>query len=150
MRAARGAWRASFSSPAAENSELGSRGWSTLTGEATGRVASRVCADRFTASARVVVERAWEEAGTSRGSFVGTEHLLLGLLRERSTASEALASAGIGLSEARALVRAASGGEGDEPRSLEFSERTKKLLELALGEALALGPVSFHRVRKVY
>jgi ATP-dependent Clp protease ATP-binding subunit ClpC len=84
---------------------------------------------------------AQDEARALRHNYIGTEHLLLGLLREqRGLAARVLGSLAITLEEARAqLVRIV--GQGDEvvTGQIPFTARAKKVLELALREALSLG-----------
>lgn len=98
--------------------------------------------ERFTERARLVVVFAQEEArGPLRHTYIGTEHILLGLLREEEgLASRVLATLDITLDEVRAqVVRIV--GEGNEVVSgqMPFTPRAKKVLELALREALILG-----------
>ncbi len=96
---------------------------------------------RFTGSARVVVVRAQEEAQRLRHNHIGTEHLLLGLLvEEEGVGAQALQGAGITLDAARTEVEKIIGC-GQEPpsrRHIPFTPRSKKVLELALREALKL------------
>jgi ATP-dependent Clp protease ATP-binding subunit ClpC len=97
--------------------------------------------ERFTEHARQVMVLAQDEARALRHNYIGTEHLLLGLLREqRGLAARVLGSLAITLEEARAqLVRIV--GQGDEvvTGQIPFTARAKKVLELALREALSLG-----------
>jgi ATP-dependent Clp protease ATP-binding subunit ClpA len=96
--------------------------------------------ERFTQRARQVVVLAQDEARAFRHTTIGTEHILLGLLREEEgLAARVLQSLDITVDEVRAqVVRIA--GEGDEvPRGqIPFTPRAKKVLELALREALFL------------
>jgi ATP-dependent Clp protease ATP-binding subunit ClpC len=97
--------------------------------------------ERFTDSAREVVVSAQDEARTLRHNYIGTEHLLLGLLRgNEGIAAQVLESFGITLDDVRAQV-ARIIGHGDELPSgqMPFAPRAKKVLELSLREALALG-----------
>jgi ATP-dependent Clp protease ATP-binding subunit ClpC len=97
--------------------------------------------ERFTERARQVVVLAQTEARTLRHNYIGTEHLLLGLLREEEgLAARALASLGITVEEARAQVARVI-GTGDDVVSgqIPFTPRAKKVLELSLKEALSLG-----------
>src|SRR6266536_3508604 len=74
-------------------------------------------------------------------NYIGTEHLLLGLLRERERpAARALESLGIELGDVRLQV-ARIIGQGDEvsTEQIPFTPRAKEVLELALREALSLG-----------
>ncbi len=97
--------------------------------------------ERFTKRARRVVVLAQEEARMLNHSYIGTEHLLLGLLHEGTgVAATALTSLGISLQAARREVEAII-GRGQEPPSghVPFTPRAKKVLELSLREALQLG-----------
>src|SRR5437660_2645222 len=96
---------------------------------------------RFTERARQVVVLAQEESRLMRHGYIGTEHLLLGLLREEEgLAARVLESLDITVEEVRAQV-ARIVGQGDEVTSgqIPFTPRAKKVLELALREALSLG-----------
>jgi ATP-dependent Clp protease ATP-binding subunit ClpC len=96
--------------------------------------------ERFTEPARQVVVLAQDEARTLRHNYIGTEHLLLGLLREeRGLAAKTLAELGISIEHVRDKVRAIV-GEGDEVSTgqIPFTPRAKKVLELALRESQAL------------
>jgi ATP-dependent Clp protease ATP-binding subunit ClpC len=100
--------------------------------------------ERFTERARQVVVLAQDEARALRHQHIGTEHLLLGLLREEEgLAARTLAAFGVTLDDARARVIAAV-GEGPEGAEvvtgqIPFTPRAKNALELALREALSLG-----------
>jgi ATP-dependent Clp protease ATP-binding subunit ClpC len=97
--------------------------------------------ERFTERARQVVVLAQDEARVLRHNYIGTEHLLLGLLREEEgIAALVLASLDITVEEARAQV-ARRVGQGDEVTTgqIPFTPRAKKVLELALREAQAMG-----------
>ena len=96
--------------------------------------------ERFTNPARHVVVLAQEEARSLRHNYIGTEHLLLGLLGEpEGVAARALARFGMSPASTREEVRAII-GVGKEPMSghIPFTPRAKKTLELALREALQL------------
>jgi hypothetical protein len=98
--------------------------------------------ERFTEEARQVVVLAQEEARTLSHAYIGTEHILLGLLRqeEKDHDGEPLHTLGITLSEARRRVRRiVSAGEGPQSGQIPFTPRAKKVLELSLREALSLG-----------
>jgi ATP-dependent Clp protease ATP-binding subunit ClpC len=97
--------------------------------------------ERFTERARRVVVYAQEEARELSHSYIGTEHLLLGLLREpESVAGRALAALEISLDEVRAQVVEIIGrGGGAQSGHIPFTPRAKKVLELSLREALQLG-----------
>lgn len=97
--------------------------------------------ERFTDRARRVLVLAQEEARLLNHSFVGTEHLLLGLIHEgEGVAAKSLESLGISLEAVRAKVEETIGMAGSAPTgSSPFTPRAKKVLELALREALDLG-----------
>jgi hypothetical protein len=97
--------------------------------------------ERFTERARQVVVLAQDEARGLTHNFIGTEQLLLGLLREEEgLAARVLESLDITVEEVRKLV-ARIVGIGDELTTgqIPFTPRAKKVLDLALREALALG-----------
>jgi ATP-dependent Clp protease ATP-binding subunit ClpA len=98
--------------------------------------------ERFTERARQVVVLAQDEARVLKHNYIGTEHLLLGLLREdEGLAARALESMEITIEEVRDQVRRIV-GEGDEPLvtgQIPFTPRAKKVLELSLREAMSLG-----------
>jgi ATP-dependent Clp protease ATP-binding subunit ClpC len=99
--------------------------------------------ERFSAPARRAVVLAQEEARRLRHTWIGTEHLLLGLAGDEHTlAGRALGSLGVTLDAARQEVFAIVGAaeEPAEPVStVPFTPRAKKALELALREAQRLG-----------
>jgi ATP-dependent Clp protease ATP-binding subunit ClpC len=97
--------------------------------------------ERFTDQARRVVVQAQEEARTLGHNYIGTEHILLGLLSEREgLAAQALSSLGISLDAAREqVVEIAGAGTGQQSGHIPFTPRTKKVLELSLREAQRLG-----------
>lgn len=88
--------------------------------------------ERFTEEARKTIVLAQEEAGRLRHGWLGTEHLLLGLLRqEEGAAADVLG--GIDIEEARERVQGYVGhGDEDGPRTVPFTPRAKRVLELAL------------------
>jgi prophage maintenance system killer protein len=96
---------------------------------------------RFTDRARRVVVLAQDEARELGHGFVGTEHLLLGLLAEgEGVAALALESLGISLEEARDRVEEIAGRGQDAPAGhIPFTPPAKRVLERALREALQLG-----------
>jgi Clp amino terminal domain, pathogenicity island component len=96
---------------------------------------------RFTKPARQVVVHAQEEARLLDHDHVGTEHVLLGLIREgEGVAAKALGSLGIAAEEVRAQVEEIVGqGQTAPPGHIPFTPRAKKVLELSLREALRLG-----------
>jgi hypothetical protein len=97
--------------------------------------------ERFTDRARRVLVLAQEEARLLNHSFIGTEHILLGLIQEgEGVAAKALESLGISLEAVREKVEETSGPAGSAPTgSPPFTPRAKKVLELSLREALQLG-----------
>jgi ATP-dependent Clp protease ATP-binding subunit ClpC len=97
--------------------------------------------ERFTERARQVVVLAQDEARALRHNYIGTEHLLLGLLREEEgLAARTLEWFGIGVEEVRGLVRSMVGeGHAAVTGQIPFTPRAKKALELGLREALSLG-----------
>ena len=96
--------------------------------------------ERFTSRARHVIVLAQEEARGLQHNYIGTEHILLGLLGEPSEiAARALGSFGISLASAREEVTARIGiGKKPLQGHIPFTPRAKKTLELALREALAM------------
>ena len=96
---------------------------------------------RFTDRARRVVHLAKEEAWLLRHNYLGTEHLLLGLLYEGDgVAAHALMSLGVSLDAVRARVEEFIGrGEGPVHADVPFTPRSRKVLELSLREAMRLG-----------
>jgi ATP-dependent Clp protease ATP-binding subunit ClpC len=97
--------------------------------------------ERFTERAKQVVVLAQEEARALKHNYIGTEHILLGLLREEEgLAARVLESLDVTVEEVRAQV-ARIIGPGDEPivsGQIPFTPRAKKVLELSLREALSL------------
>lgn len=98
--------------------------------------------ERFTDRARRVVVLAQEEARILNHDYIGTEHLLLGLLSEgEGVAAQALAALGVALDEARAKVieMIGEGSGGPVKGHIPFTPRGKKVLEMSLREAMKLG-----------
>jgi len=97
--------------------------------------------ERFTEQARQVVVLGQEEARTLKHNYIGTEHILLGLLREEEgLAARVLESLDITVERVRAqVVRIVGSGEEVTSGQIPFTPRAKKVLELALREALSLG-----------
>ena len=97
--------------------------------------------ERFTDRARRVVVLAQEEARLLNHNYIGTEHILLGLIHEgEGVAAKSLESLGISLEAVRAQVEEIIGHGGSSPSGhIPFTPRAKKVLELSLREALQLG-----------
>ncbi len=97
--------------------------------------------ERFTDRARRVVVLAQEEARMLSHNYIGTEHILLGLIHEgEGVAAKALESLGISLEAVRAQVEDIIGQGQQAPSGhIPFTPRAKKVLELSLREALQLG-----------
>ncbi len=97
--------------------------------------------ERFTEKARRVVVYAQEEARMLNQNYIGTEHLLLGLIREEEgVAYKALTNLGINLIDVRLQVEDLIGkGVSTQVGHIPFTPRAKKVLELSLREALQLG-----------
>jgi ATP-dependent Clp protease ATP-binding subunit ClpC len=97
---------------------------------------------RFTDRARRVVVLAQHEARTLDHDYIGTEHILLGLIEEgRGVATTALTSMGISLEEMRQAVQDSIGRGAQPPESghIPFTPQAKKVLELSLRESMQLG-----------
>ena len=97
--------------------------------------------ERFTDRARRVVVLAQEEARMLNHNYIGTEHILLGLIHEgEGVASKALEQLGISLENVREQVQEIIGQGQQAPTGhIPFTPRAKKVLELSLREALQLG-----------
>jgi ATP-dependent Clp protease ATP-binding subunit ClpC len=97
--------------------------------------------ERFTERGRQVVVLAQEESRTLGHDYIGTEHILLGLLREEEgLAARVLASLGVTVELVRAeVVRIVGSGEKTASGQIPFTPRAKKVLELALRESRSLG-----------
>jgi len=97
--------------------------------------------ERFTDRARRVVVLAQQEARYLNHNYIGTEHILLGLVHEQQgVAARALSELGIALDAVRAEVKKIV-GQGQSPPTghIPFTPRAKKVLELSLRESMALG-----------
>jgi ATP-dependent Clp protease ATP-binding subunit ClpA len=96
--------------------------------------------ERFSGPARRVVVLAQEEARLLNHNYIGTEHILLGLVRAEGVAARELASIGVVLDRARQQLGEII-GQGDSSPSghIPFTARAKTVLELSLREAIALG-----------
>ena len=97
--------------------------------------------ERFTDRARRVIVLAQEESQRLSHNYIGSEHLLLGLLAEQEgVAARALQSLNVTLTAAREQVEEMIGPGQQTPRGhIPFTPRAKKILELALREALTMG-----------
>ncbi len=97
--------------------------------------------ETFTGSARQVVELAEEEARDRDHNYIGTEHILMGMVREgEGIAARALASLGVGAEAVRTEGVKVIDRSGHSPAEhIPFTPRAKKVLELSLREALQLG-----------
>src|SRR5690554_4033779 len=97
--------------------------------------------ERFTDRARRVVVLAQEEARMLNHNYIGTEHILLGLVREgEGVAAKALETMDISLNGVREQVQEIIGEGSHAPSGhIPFTPRAKKVLELSLREALQLG-----------
>jgi ATP-dependent Clp protease ATP-binding subunit ClpC len=97
--------------------------------------------EKFSERARRVLTIAQEEARNLNHSYIGTEHILLGLVREEDgVAARVLINLGIGLSKVRSAVEFII-GRGEKPGSGEtgLTPRAKKVIELAIDEARQMG-----------
>ncbi len=96
--------------------------------------------DKFTERARRVLTLAQEEAQRFNHNYIGTEHLLLGLVREGDgVAAKVLANLGVELSKVRSAVEFIIGrGERTSPAEIGLTPRAKKVIELAVDEARRL------------
>lgn len=99
--------------------------------------------ERFTDKARKVVILAQEEAFTMNHSFIGTEHLLLGLMREREgVGGQVLSNSGLTVEAFRQKVAeevTPTDKAAKENQNVPFSNRAKRVLELSLKESMQLG-----------
>src|SRR5262245_2858570 len=97
--------------------------------------------ERFTDRARRVVVLAQEEARLLNHNYIGTEHLLLGMIHEgEGVAAQALERLGVSLAAVRAEVERVIGQGKETPADhIPFTPRAKKVLELSLREALNFG-----------
>ena len=109
-------------------------------GDAAGTGGSTVF-ERFTDRARRVVVLAQEEARLLNHNYIGTEHILLGLIHEgEGVAATALEALGVSLERTRAHVEEIIGHGGQAPSGhIPFTPRAKTVLEMSLREALQLG-----------
>lgn len=95
--------------------------------------------ERFSASAKTVLDLAHEEAAAASRAYIGTEHLLLGLVREpEGLGGRALRTLGVEEDKVRAGIAAALGGHALPPRRHRIpTARVKTVIELAFKEAVA-------------
>jgi ATP-dependent Clp protease ATP-binding subunit ClpC len=110
--------------------------------ETNARKAALSMFERFTDRARRVVVLAQEEARMLNHDYIGSEHILIALIRESGgVAAQALESLGITEEAARQQVEEITGrGQQDPPRGhIPFTPRAKKILQLSMREAIALG-----------
>ena len=96
--------------------------------------------DRFNDRAKRVLALAQDEAIRLNHNYIGTEHLLLGLLRDDGIASRVLESNGVDLARARTAVTfiVPRGDASSGPSEITLSPRTKKIIELAIDESRRL------------
>src|SRR5438067_4550101 len=97
--------------------------------------------EKFTGRGRQVIVFAQQEAQALQHNYIGTEHFLLGLLRdEEALGARALESLDITAEKVRAqVIRIVGSGEEVSSGQIPFTPRAKKVLELSLREALSLG-----------
>ena len=96
--------------------------------------------DRFTKRARQALAMAHEEARRLNHGYIGTEHLLLGLLREEEgIASRVLIDLGLSISQVRRAVERVVGRNERPMNSMELAEQSKQVVEIAFEEAKNLG-----------
>lgn len=96
--------------------------------------------NRFTDRARKVLILAQQEAARYGHGYIGTEHLLLGLLREgEGVAAKALSSLGLEIASVRVQVESILGKGQEQTSDIGYTPRAKKVIELAMEEALRLG-----------
>lgn len=97
--------------------------------------------ERFTDRARRVVVLAQDETRVLNHNYVGTEHILLGLIREdEGVAAQAFKQLGVNLDETRTRIEEIIGRGQQAPHGhIPFTPRAKKVMELSLREALQLG-----------
>jgi ATP-dependent Clp protease ATP-binding subunit ClpC len=97
--------------------------------------------DKFTKRAKQVLQYANEEAKSFNHAYIGTEHILLGLIREgEGVAARVLEDLGVQLAQTRHSVEFIVGiGEGESRADKELSSRAKRVIQLAMEEAKRLG-----------
>ncbi|HJV47573.1 MAG TPA: ATP-dependent Clp protease ATP-binding subunit [Bacillota bacterium] len=95
---------------------------------------------RFTERAQKVLALAQEEAVRLGHKNIGTEHILLGLVREgEGIAAKALQALGLGLDKIQGEVESLIGRGGEHPSNINYTPRAKKVIELSMDEARKLG-----------
>ena len=95
---------------------------------------------RFTERAQKVLALAQEEAVRLGHKNIGTEHILLGLIREgEGIAAKALQALGLGLDKIQGEVESLIGRGGEHPSNINYTPRAKKVIELSMDEARKLG-----------
>lgn len=95
---------------------------------------------RFTERAQKVLSLAQEEAVRLGHNNIGTEHILLGLIREGDgIAAKALVALGLGLEKIQDEVESLIGRGQEQPTSIAYTPRAKKVIELSMDEARKLG-----------
>lgn len=95
---------------------------------------------RFTERAQKVLALAQEEAVRLGHKNIGTEHILLGLIREGDgIAAKALQALGLGLDKIQSEVESLIGRGGEQPSNINYTPRAKKVIELSMDEARKLG-----------
>ncbi|MCF6095189.1 ATP-dependent protease ATP-binding subunit ClpC [Microaerobacter geothermalis] len=95
---------------------------------------------RFTERAQKVLSLAQEEAVRLGHTSIGTEHILLGLVREgEGIAAKALMALGLGLEKIQDEVESLIGRGGQQPTNINYTPRAKKVIELSMDEARKLG-----------
>lgn len=96
--------------------------------------------ERFSDDAKLTLQMAQEEAERSRHSYIGTEHLLLGLLRvERGVANRVLVGLGVSLAVVRSKIAMAVGSGGRAGRGIIPTARVKRVIEIAFEQAKRMG-----------
>jgi len=97
--------------------------------------------ERFTERARKVVVKAQDEARFLKQNYIGTEHILLGLIDEKEgIASKVFQELGISIKDIRAAIKdVVTKGSSESYEHIPFTPRAKKVLELSLREALQMG-----------
>lgn len=102
--------------------------------------------ERFTKDAKVTLHLAQQEAERAHRSYIGSEHILLGLLRlEAGSAHRALKDLGVSIDPVREQIKAATGrGSLFRPRKVVPTARVKTVVETAFAESRRMGRDSVH------